>query len=1270
MGVVYQARHVGLNRLVALKMILAGGHAGPDDLARFRGEAEAVARLKHPNVVQIYDVGEAGGLPYFSLELVEGGGLDKKLAGTPLPPNEAAALIETLARAMAAAHTAGLVHRDLKPANILLRTEVKGLRTEAKKLSRQSSVLSTEEVLSPVISDFGLAKKLDAAGLTASGAVVGTPSYMAPEQAGGRSKEIGPACDIYALGAVLYECLTGRPPFRAATVLDTILQVVSEEPVPPRQLNARVPVDVETICLKCLQKEPGRRYASAAALADDLRRFLDGRPILARPVGRLERGAKWVRRNPAVAALLTAVVLAVAGGVTGIYLNYLDARAQQGIAEANARAKDDEAQAKEKALAKVREEAEARKKALDDARDKNRKMQEQLANNAILLAQAAWEHNDPGEAIAQLERVPTDPPLRRWEWHYLRRRYEGGIFTLRGHSAAVVCVAYSPDGARLATGSWDHTARVWDARSGQLLREFKGHKGGVYAVRFSTEGASLATASADGTARVWDVRTGKQLSEVNMDGVGAVTAMAYTPDGTRLATGTSEGKAWVWDARTGKRFFELKTGDAAQVTGVAYSPDGTRLATSGVVGKAQVWDARTGKRLLEVKTQDVGGFTAVAYSPDGTRLATGSLFRKARVWDAHTGRLLLELPKLPEAAPEGLGGVGGAGRPPDGLAFSPDGARLAATSKPDILSQVDAWAVTVWDARSGSALLELKGHTSQVYGLAFSPDGARVATAGQDATARVWDVRTGTPGLRLKGQAADVPSAAFNRDGRHLVTGSWDQAAHVWDARTGRLIHELKGHTGAVRNVAYSPDGARLAAAGEDGTVCVWGGRTGKLLRQLKGRKGWVSAMALSPDGVRLAISGLDLTARVWYAEIWHADTGELLLELKLDFPGGVSAFAFSPDGTRLVTAGTGKGAQVWDARNGREILNLEGRGLSSVAFSPDGTRLAAAGDRTGGVWDARTGQLLVELHGHIGFVHDGTFSPDGTRLATALRDGALRIWDARTGNFLLELKVHTSGVLDITFSPDGTRLASAVREPTVRIWDGRPLSSDDRADREWATRPDPDWHAAEAERLAEAGQWFAAAFHDGRLRLVQPGGADLYRLALCQAAARLSAARATGTELLGHVTRGSQPRAIAALLAAAPGGLPAVVGASAQIPLERAAHIRAGLLRAGRLDNPERPLGLVAPRDAVTRAAILTRAGRCKEAVGLLAGRGEPAALLYLALAAHGCGKRGEARQALAQAVRRLDAPGAAEKLPWPERAEAATLRAEAEALLGGKKP
>ncbi len=294
MGVVYKARQLAADRVVALKMILGGGHAGEADLARFRTEAQAVARLQHPGIVQVFEVAEHQGLPYFSLEFVDGGSLDKRLNGTPLPAAQAARLVELVAEAIDAAHRRHIVHRDLKPANILLTAEGQ-----------------------PKVTDFGLAKALDVEqGHTATGAIMGTPSYMAPEQAGGQTKDIGPAADVYALGAVLYECLTGRPSFRAATLLDTILQALSDEPVPPRQLQPKVPRDLETICLKCLRKEPARRYATAAELADDLGRFLGGEPIRARPVGRLERGWRWCRRNPALAGALAAVWLVFALGAT------------------------------------------------------------------------------------------------------------------------------------------------------------------------------------------------------------------------------------------------------------------------------------------------------------------------------------------------------------------------------------------------------------------------------------------------------------------------------------------------------------------------------------------------------------------------------------------------------------------------------------------------------------------------------------------------------------------------------------------------------------------------------------------------------------------------------------------------------------------------------------------------------------------------------------------------------------------------------------------
>jgi serine/threonine-protein kinase len=346
MGVVYKARQLGLNRLVALKMILTGGHAGERELARFRSEAEAVARLQHPNIVQIHEVGEQNGLPYFSLELVEGSSLAARLKGTPQPARSAAQLLETLARAVHAAHECGIVHRDLKPANILLTAD--GV---------------------PKVTDFGLAKYLErgtgpadeshpraAGALTQTGAILGSPSYMAPEQAAGNNDQVGPAADVYSLGAILYEMLTGRPPFVAETPFDTVMLVVGQEPVPPRRLQPKVPRDLETICLECLQKEPRKRYASSQALAEDLHRFLQGEPILARPTSLLERTLKWVRRRPAVAGSLAAVAVALAV-LVGVILAFnlqlqeerdyaLDQRNAADQARADAEARRDEAKQK------------------------------------------------------------------------------------------------------------------------------------------------------------------------------------------------------------------------------------------------------------------------------------------------------------------------------------------------------------------------------------------------------------------------------------------------------------------------------------------------------------------------------------------------------------------------------------------------------------------------------------------------------------------------------------------------------------------------------------------------------------------------------------------------------------------------------------------------------------------------------------------------------------------------------------------------------------
>jgi hypothetical protein len=543
MGVVYRARHLVLNRVVALKMILAGGHAGGADLARFLAEAEAVAHLQHPNIVQIHESGQHGGLPYFTLEFVPGGSLADKVREAPLPPKEAAHVVEQLARGMAYAHERGVVHRDLKPENVLL-----------------------AEDGTPKVTDFGLAKRVEGgSGLTQTGAVMGTPSYMAPEQASGQGKAVGPAADIYALGAVLYRLLTGRPPFQAATQLETILQVVADEPVAPTRLNAKVPRDLETICLKSLQKQPGKRYASAAALAEDLRRYQAGEPIAARPVTFWERSWKWVRRHPAQAAVyglaLAVAFLGLVGG--GIAWRWQEAETASALAEAARRQEETLRQQAESAGRQAVEANEKTQVALKNEQEalrhnaEARKLLEKANARAewlvyagkIAQAQSAWRENDARLARDTLDECRWD--FRGWEHDYLWTLFNSNQQTFLGHTNYVTSVAFSPDGQRLVSGSQDKTLKVWDAQTGRDALTLKGHTGWVWSVAFSPDGKRLVSGGDDDTLKLWDAQTGQHTLTLKGHTF-AVTSVAFSPDGKRLVSGSQDKTLKVWDAQTGQ----------------------------------------------------------------------------------------------------------------------------------------------------------------------------------------------------------------------------------------------------------------------------------------------------------------------------------------------------------------------------------------------------------------------------------------------------------------------------------------------------------------------------------------------------------------------------------------------------------------------------------------------------------------------------------------------------------------------------------------------
>jgi WD40 repeat protein len=616
MGVVYKARQISLKRLVALKMILAGSHAGPADLARFRVEAEAVARLQHPNIVQIYEVGEAGGLPYFSLEYVNGGSLAKELAGAPLRARQAAELVDTLARAVHHAHRREIVHRDLKPANVLL--------------TRGGE---------PKITDFGLAKQLEAEGdhLTRSGAIMGTPSYMAPEQAEGKTKRIGPATDIYALGAILYECLTGRPPFKAQTPLDTILQVVSEEPVPPRILQRKVPRDLETICLKCLEKKAEQRYASARALADDLRRFLDGEPIHARHLGHLGRAWRWMKTHPGYAVM--ALVLLVAGGV-GI----LDM-----IQRVNAIPDFPVFPDKNNPFLAKGRPAVPPRVAPDPIPSLARAVQTGRRVRAV-----AFSPDGLLLATAGDDRVVT-------LWDPATGKKAG---TLRGHADAISSVAFRPDGKQLAAAGWDGTVRLWDMPGGRLLRTFANHGRRVWAVAFSPDGKYLALGGSGPTVHVREADTGRQIHALTGH-TDHVSCVAFSPDGKHLATGSWDRTVRVWDAAGGNAICTF-SGHKSRICHVAFRPDGERLASADEGTRILLWDPRTGQDVRPLRTSS-GPLSSLAFRRDGKQLAVAGWDRSARLCDTDTGRALFQ--------PLGHAHFITA------LAFDPEGGRLAAAGR-------------------------------------------------------------------------------------------------------------------------------------------------------------------------------------------------------------------------------------------------------------------------------------------------------------------------------------------------------------------------------------------------------------------------------------------------------------------------------------------------------------------------------------------------------------------------------------------------------------
>lgn len=1021
MGVVFHARQRSLNRDVAIKMILSGRFASPDELRRFRIEAEAAALLDHPNIVPIYDVGLHEDTPYLTMALIDGQSLAARIfnAEFKIPtdrPQEArerqkkiASLVRTLAIAAHHAHQRGVIHRDLKPANILFDAD------------RQ-----------PRIADFGLAHQIDSETLrTASSQLAGTPAYMAPEQARLNSSELTTSVDVYALGAILFELLTGRPPFLGGTPLETLHKLLEEEPIDPRAVNPLVDSDLAVICLKCLEKEPARRYESAAALADELQRWIDGRPIEARPTAQITRLIKWSRRRPAIASLsLFSIVALVAFIILLIVSRHrIEERRQFAV--------------QQKQLAEA---ATAR-----EQQEKDR-LNELLNRLDFNHAETLLEKGRTSESFAYLARLVRKSPTNSAFSHRLFNAL------LRDVSAVPVMpawkqkgganrIAFSPDGSRIATAGVHGNVAMRRTATGRTDFTTLAHTDLITVVRFNADGTLLLTASKDGTAKIWSADTGDLVATLDLEA--AVSDAVFSPDGTTLVTASADRRICRWSSKDGALIETYWHSAPVQV--VRFSPNGSQLAGGAKDGSVKLW--RPGSQNPLIRNFSIpGAVNDLDFGPRGGRLAAASSANAVHVWNLQNGS---------EVCPPLVhdGGV-------TSLAFSTTGAFLA-TASIDKLARV-------WRIPGAKLAFPPILHDSELHGVEFSADDSLLMTTSWGRTAQIWNTADGAPASQELAHADWVRIARFSPDGNFVATASADRSTQLWkllkaDARVLR-------HSGAVLKVSIDPSSGMVASIGRFSGVRLWNGDGSGPATLFDSKDPPTSSLAFSPDATRLAVGfrtgGVGIRDLPGH-EAHPLPTGETT---------SANTIAFSPDG-KLLAAGYQSGSlKIWSQSAPFEQIldfNLE-QPVTHLKFSPDGERLfaCAAGvvrlavvalsdepvvrafypptparvrslmfhpgsqrvvigcsDRRARIFDAAYGNLISDAFQHDDQVYAAIYSPDGARIATVSKDRSARIWNADTGALIGRPFLHESPVHTAAFNADSSLLATGTLDGVARIW-------------------------------------------------------------------------------------------------------------------------------------------------------------------------------------------------------------------------------------------
>ena len=995
MGIVYRAKQLQAKRVVALKMILAGKFATKKELKRFYSEAAAAAKLDHPNIVPIYEVGEQDGHPFFTMAYVDGQNLAARIQQGPLAQREAAALAGEIAGAIEYAHQRGIVHRDLKPANILL---------TANGQTR--------------ITDFGLAKQIgDHSDLTVTGDVVGTPSFMSPEQVTGNHADVDVGSDIYSLGAILYCLLTGRPPFQAATILETFTQLIETDPVSPRQLVPTLSTDLETICLKCLQKDPSKRYLSAADLLDDLERYLDGKPVQARPVSQLERCWRWCQRKPIIALLSATVtflvcLVAIVSSMAAFHLQNMTAK--ESLARHRAEDAQEVAELEQRRYQQAKQLADRKTVAaiehLQTATREKKTAQHNLYAAHMNLAQMAWEHAH-AENVQDLLHQQGNPSIaediRRFEWYYLNRLCHQDTATLKPgfmtHS-----VVYGPDDDQLLLGTHDGTLVCWDLSRQQATFSTVLHQGRINEIALGPDGRQVATAGNDGIVAVWDFQQRKVQWKL-AGGSGHASSVCFNHDATQLATGNADGTIKIWNLRTGECVQTLH-GHQHDVLSVCFNSDSTLLATGSLDNTARIWNTSSAETLFTIGHR--GSVDCVQFSAANNMLATASSDATIKLWSTSQQRPYQTIDTGQSAVRH--------------IQFSPDGKHL--------LSAGADSTIKLWELARAAEIRSFKGHFRPVGWLAFRPDGQEFVSASWDLTVKQWALSP--PPSTLKAHQHVVQDLDYSADGKWLVTASADKTIKLWQLPERRLTHVFSSPTVPFRTVRFSPDGKWLAAGRGDGLLQIWNLADKRLQVTQQLHQQQINQLAFTSDSRWIGSASDD-----GLIKLWNVTEQQLAGNLR-GARGAVKTIAFSPDGSQLVSGGRDRILRIWDRETQQltqEIPGHDGEVLT-VAWSPDGNWIASSGyDRSIHVRDVAQGVQRFQLKGHTGPVTQIRFSPDSQRIASTSYDRSLKLWDTVYGNQVLTLRGHRAVTWCVQFSPSGNWIVSGSSDSTVRFWDGRP---------------------------------------------------------------------------------------------------------------------------------------------------------------------------------------------------------------------------------------